>query len=91
MLRLLVNSTKGEFALYEQDYEKDKMQLFSMSSSLMSSLSQSNNHTSDGKRLVRLFGRAVSCGPFAAKFAQCAESVYRSELNQLEAKISKAK
>ncbi len=82
---------KGEFSLYEQDYEKDKMQLFSMASPMMSSLSQSNNHTSSGKRLVRLFGRAISCGPFAAKFPQCAENVYRSELNQLEAKITKMK
>lgn len=82
---------KGEFELYEQNYEKDKVQLFSMSSSMMSTLSSGSNHTSTGKRLVRLFGRANSCGVFAKKYSQCKEDIYLNELKDLESKIKKVK
>ena len=77
--------------MYEQNYEKDKVQLFSMSSSMMSTLSSGSNHTSTGKRLVRLFGRANSCGVFAKKYSQCKEDVYLNELKDLESKIKKIK
>ena len=82
---------KGEFELYEQNYEKDKVQLFSMSSTMMSSLSSGTNRTSPGKRLVRLFGRANSCGVFSKKYSQCKEDAYLNELKDLETKIKKLK
>ncbi|MBC7740579.1 MAG: hypothetical protein H7061_00175, partial [Bdellovibrionaceae bacterium] len=47
----------GEFELYEQNYEKDKMQFYSMSSSETSSLGGSSDMASSGKQLVRIFGR----------------------------------
>ena len=82
---------KGEFKLYEQNYEKDKIQLFTMSSPMMSSLSVSANQESSGKRLVRLFGRVNGCGPFVNKFEKCAEQKFLNELSVLEPLLTKVK
>lgn len=82
---------KGEFKLYEQSYEKDKLQLFTMASPLMSSLGTSVDNESRGKRLVRLFGRVNGCGPFATRFEKCSEKNYLNELTTLEPLITKVK
>jgi hypothetical protein len=82
---------KGEFKLYEQSYEKDKLQLFTMASPLMSSLVISVDNESRGKRLVRLFGRVNGCGPFAARFEKCSEKNYLNELAALEPQLTKVK
>lgn len=82
---------KGEFPLYEQAYEQDKMQFFSMSSAQMSSLDEGNDHKSIGKQLVRIFGRASGCGPFKKEFALCHEDQFDQELQKLAPQISKVK
>ncbi len=81
----------GEYNLYEQAYQKDKLQFFSMSSSQMSSLSESNDFKSTGKQLVRLFGRANGCGPFKAEFPLCNEDQFEKEFAALIPQITKVK
>lgn len=82
---------KGEFSLYEQAYEQDKMQFFSMSSTQMSSLSEGNDYKSIGKQLVRLFGRASGCGPFKKEFALCNEDQFDQEVLKLTPLVTKVK
>lgn len=81
----------GDFNLYEQAYEKDKLQFFTMSSSQMSSLSEANDLKSSGKLLVRLFGRAVGCGPLKAEYPLCNEEQFEKEFAQLLPLITKVK
>ncbi|MFZ3229470.1 MAG: hypothetical protein WA160_04645 [Pseudobdellovibrio sp.] len=82
----------GEFSLYEQAYEQDKMQFFKMSSKEMGTLqSASSDFNSLGKRTVRLFGRANGCGPFKNEFKLCNEDNFNKELNKLSTQISKVK
>ncbi len=81
----------GEFELYEQNYEKDKLQFYSMSSSQMSSLTQNSDMTSSGKQLVRVFGRAAGCGPLKATYAFCYEDQFHAELANLIPSITKVK
>ncbi len=81
----------GEFDLYEQDYEQDKMQFFAMSDSQMRSLGESSDHTSLGKQLDRIFGRAVGCGPLKNEYAFCYEAKFKAEYEQLAPSITKVK
>lgn len=81
----------GEFKLYEQAYEKDKLQLVSLAAPTMSSLATQNNYQSAGKRFLKLFGKANSCGPFAQEFKACAEQEYQKELQTILPSISKIK
>jgi hypothetical protein len=81
----------GEFALYEQDYEKDKMQFYAMSDSQMRALAESNDHTSLGKQLVRIFGRAAGCGPFKNEYSFCSENKFQEEYAKLIPSLSKVK
>lgn len=71
----------GEFKLYEQQYEKDKLQLISFAPAMMSTLEVHNNYQSLGKRFIKLFGKANSCGPFTNQFKSCSEAEYLKELN----------
>ena len=80
----------GEFELYEQDYEKDKMQFFAMSDKQTKSLGESSDHTSLGKQLVRIFGRATSCGPLKDDSA-CYEDKFKAEFLKLEPNLTKVK
>lgn len=79
----------GEFDLYEQDYEKDKMQFFAMSEPQMRSLGESSDNTSLGKQLDRILGRAVGCGPFKNDYAFCYESKFQAEYEKLAPSITK--
>ncbi len=82
---------KGDFTLYEQNYEQDKLQFFSMSTSQMSSLDEGSDHKSLGKQLVRIFGRTSGCGPFKKEFQLCNEDQFDQEVSKLIPQISKVK
>lgn len=73
----------GEYKLYEQAYEKDKLQLITFALPTMASLEIHNNYQSIGKRFIKLFGKANSCGPFSSQFKACSESEYKKELNSV--------
>lgn len=83
---------KGEYSLYEQAYEQDKMQFYKISSTDMASLqSETSDKSSIGKQVVRLFGRAAGCGPFKAVYPLCNEDNFDKEVLNLTAKITKVK
>ncbi len=81
----------GEFELYEQDYEKDKIQFFAMSDSQMRALTESNDNKSLGKQLVRIFGRATGCGPLKSEYSFCYENQFQDEYTKLVPSLSKVK
>lgn len=82
----------GDFKLYEQAYEKDKMQFYKMSSAEMSTLqSAAGDSSSLGKQVVRLFGRAAGCGPFKGEFSLCNEDRFDAEFTKLATKVTKVK
>jgi hypothetical protein len=69
----------GDYPLYEQNYEQDKIQFFDLPKLGLKSL----GGTTQASRLVRLFGRINACGPFAAEFAKCRESEFTKEMTSL--------
>lgn len=71
---------RGEYKLYEQAYEKDKLQLISMAPATMNTFQIQNNYQSTAKRFIKLFGKANSCGPFTADYKSCSELEYQKEL-----------
>ncbi len=74
----------GDFELYEQAYEKDKVQFFDLPKLSISSLAgNSNNKTNKSAQTVRLFGRIAACGPFASEFKECSEAAYKAEAKSL--------
>jgi hypothetical protein len=80
---------QGNYPLYEQAYEKDKLQFYDIPKVSLSSLSENtNNKTNKGVQLVRLLGRINACGPFAKEFKTCNETGFEVEmssvLNQLK-------
>lgn len=79
-------SLKGDFKLYEQPYEKDKIQLYNIPTLRISSLN-GNNTTNRSVQFVRLFGRINDCGPFAGEFKGCGENVFQQEMNSLLAVV----
>ena len=81
----------GEFSLYEQKYEQDKMQFFKMESSMMGSLATANNNASIGKQIVRLMGRATGCGVFKKEYALCSEDNFDKEFSSISTKAKKVK
>ncbi|MDZ4678605.1 MAG: hypothetical protein SGI74_13995 [Oligoflexia bacterium] len=68
----------GQYKLYEQSYERDKLQLYS-------SFAETNSPTF--KRVVRLLGRVRGCAPTSNK-NECGEAAFDAEaaelLNQLQ-------
>ncbi|MBC7465266.1 MAG: hypothetical protein H7256_04685 [Bdellovibrio sp.] len=82
----------GEFNLYEQKYEQDKMQFYKLSSTEMGTLqSNGGDNGNTGKMTVRLFGRAAGCGIFKTEYPLCNEDNFDKELNALTSKITKVK
>lgn len=82
----------GEFKLYEQKYEQDKMQFYKMSSTEMGSMQTTGGDNGNtGKMTVRLFGRASGCGIFKAEYPLCNEDNFDKELNAVTSKITKVK
>lgn len=69
----------GKYRLYEQTYEKDKIQLYApFTTAGLAEKGQSQL----SKRIVRLLGRVRGCAPDADKRA-CGEAEFRSEANAL--------
>lgn len=77
----------GDFVLYEQAYEKDKVQTYSMNRKHRDSLAVRNNFASVGKQMVRILGRISACGPFAAEMPNCYEAEFDAEFNSLLGKL----
>lgn len=73
----------GEFPLYEQIYEKDKLQFFSFKKTSISSLTSGGNKSNKSQQLVRVFGRQTACGPFKKEFKSCYEDEFLAEANQI--------
>ena len=69
----------GDFPLYEQAYEQDKIQFFDLPKLGVKTL----GGTTKASRLVRVFGRINACGPFAAEFAKCRETEFVKELTDI--------
>jgi hypothetical protein len=74
--RMVVN---GTLPLYEQDYERDKIQLYLPSDSY--GLEEKGN-SALSKRIVRLMGRIRGCSPFTDKTA-CGEAEFDREANSI--------
>ncbi len=75
---------RGEFELYEQKYEQDKIQFFNIPKLGVSMLTENkNNKSNQAAQLVRVFGRAAGCGPFSAEIPGCFEKQFESELRML--------
>ncbi|MGE3261600.1 MAG: hypothetical protein AB7K68_07475 [Bacteriovoracia bacterium] len=74
--RMVVN---GVLPLYEQEYERDKIQLYLPSDT--SGLEEISN-SALSKRIVRLMGRIRGCAPFSDKEA-CGENAFDREANQI--------
>jgi hypothetical protein len=74
--RIVVN---GDLPLYEQDYERDKIQLYVPSDT--SGLQEVSNGALS-KRIVRLMGRIRGCAPFSDKNA-CGENEFDREAYQI--------
>lgn len=75
---------QGRFPLYEQAYEKDKMQLFTLPQYGIGAISSGgSNRVNRAAQVVRLTGRVTSCGPFAAEMKSCTEKTFENELANL--------
>lgn len=78
----------GDFPLYEQAYEKDKVQFFDIPRLGVGSLeTDSNDRMNESHQLVRLFGRIAGCGPFAREFSRCHEMKFEQEMSSILSKI----
>ena len=74
---------KGRFTLYEQPYEKDKVQIYRLPAKFQQQLSIKDNNKSVGKQMVRVFGRISGCGPFKAEWSECYEDQFDQEFQAL--------
>lgn len=79
---------EGQFALYEQAYEKDKIQFINLPKLKVSSLLSGVNTSNKTQQLIRLYGRVNSCGPFKQEFPSCPEDAFQKEFNSLLQKIN---
>jgi len=76
-------TVEGDFKLFEQAYEQDKVQLYTSDKirSFNSGLSGGGKE-SLSKRFVRLMGRVKGCAPFADKEA-CGMNAFENEKNEI--------
>lgn len=78
---------QGSYPLYEQAYEKDKIQLYtSRKVPGFNAGLTGGGQQSLSKRFVRLLGRVKGCAPFSDK-EQCGAQVFESEKKQILAEI----
>jgi hypothetical protein len=81
---------QGEYPLYEQAYEKDKLQFFNMPRLGISSLQSSgNNHANKAAQVVRLMGRVNGCGPFASEMKNCWQAGFEREMNSIVSSLGR--
>ena len=85
--RVFSRRLEGRFALHEEPYERDKVQVYHLNAKYRRDLSIRDNTRSTGKQMVRVFGRVHGCGPFAAEWSACYESAFDSELAALLGKL----
>jgi hypothetical protein len=78
---------QGRYPLYEQPYEKDKVQIYRLPPKFQQQLSIKDNNKSVGKQMVRIFGRISGCGPFKAEGAPCYEDQFDREFKALLEKL----
>ncbi len=74
---------KGSFLLYEQPYEKDKVQTYRLPPKFQKQLSIKDNNKSVGKQMIRIFGRTSGCGPFKSEWSLCYEDQFDQEFQEL--------
>jgi hypothetical protein len=73
----------GSFLLYEQPYEKDKVQTYRLPPKFQKQLSIKDNNKSVGKQMIRIFGRISGCGPFKSEWSLCYEDQFDQEFQAL--------
>ena len=74
---------QGTFTLYEQPYEKDKVQIYRLPPEFQKQLSIKDNTESTGKQMVRVLGRVSACGPFQREWKFCYEDQFDQEFEKL--------
>ena len=78
---------QGKFALYEQPYEQDKVQIYRLPAPFQEQLSIRDNTKSTGKQMVRVLGRVTGCGPFKNEWDQCYEDDFDAEFETLKGQL----
>ena len=74
---------RGSFALYEQPYEKDKVQIYRLPTAFQKQLGIKDNNKSTGKQMVRVLGRVSACGPYKGDWSYCYENQFEEEFERL--------
>ena len=78
---------QGTYSLYEQPYEKDKVQIYRLPDKFQKQLSIRDNNKSTGKQMVRVLGRVSACGPFKDEWSYCYEDQFDKEFETLTGKL----
>ena len=77
----------GTYKLYEQPYEKDKVQIYHLPPKFRQQLSIKDNNRSTGKQMVRVLGRVSACGPFKDDWSFCYEDQFEQEFDTLTGQL----
>ncbi len=85
--KVMSKPLRGQFRLYEQPYEQDKVQIYRLPRKYHRQLTIKNNYQSIGKQMVRIFGRVAACGPFKAEWDRCYEDQFDQEFQALLGKL----
>ena len=78
---------QGTYRLYEQPYEKDKVQIYHLPPKFRQQLSIRDNNKSTGKQMVRVLGRISACGPFKDEWSYCYEDHFDQEFEALTGQL----
>lgn len=84
---LISRPLQGTFELYEQPYEKDKVQIYRLPAKFQEQLSIRDNTKSTGKQMVRVLGRVSGCGPFKGDSPYCYEDQFDEEFEALTGQL----
>ena len=78
---------QGSYPLYEQAYEKEKVQIYHLTPKFRKQLSIKDNNKSVGKQMTRIPGRISGCGPFKSEWPLCYEDQFDQEFQALLGKL----
>jgi hypothetical protein len=78
---------QGSFTLFEQPYEKDKVQIYRLPTKFQKQLSIKDNTKSTGKQMVRVLGRVSACGPLKGNWSYCYEDQFDQEFEALSGQL----
>ncbi len=78
---------EGNYELYEQPYEKDKVQIYRLPDKYQKQLSIRDNNKSTGKQMVRVLGRVSACDPFKDEWSYCYEDQFDEEFEALTGQL----